>query len=184
MKFLFDFFPVLVFFIAYKFFDIYTATAAAIVASFVQVGWSWLRHRKIENAHLITLVLIVVLGGLTLYLQDEMFIKWKPTVVNWLFAAVFFGSQFVGRKPLVQRLMGHAVALPHSMWLRLNLGWTVFFVALGIANLYVVYSFDTSTWVNFKLFGMTALTFAFVLAQAFYVARFVKPQPENSGTGE
>lgn len=175
MKFLFDFFPILLFFIAYKFYDIYIATAVAIIASFVQVGGYWLKHRRVENMHLVTLALIVVLGGATLVLQDEMFIKWKPTIVNWLFAAVFFGSHFIGKKPVVERMMGHAVDLPANIWTRLSASWTIFFVVLGFINIYVVYNFDTDTWVDFKLFGMMGLTFAFVILQAVYLSRHIKP---------
>ncbi len=176
MKFLFDFFPILLFFIAYKLYGIYAATAVAIAASFVQVGTFWLKHRRFENMHLVTLALIAVLGGATLWLQDEAFIKWKPTVVNWLFGAVFLGSQFIGKKPLAERMMGSAVTLPDGIWRRLNLAWTLFFVAMGFANLYVMYNFDTDTWVNFKLFGMMGLTLAFVIGQAFYLARYIKPE--------
>jgi len=177
MKFLYDFFPILLFFIAYKLYGIYAATVAAIVASFVQVGWYWLQHRRFENMHLITLALLVVFGGLTLFLQDENFIKWKPTVINWLFAVVFLGSQFYGKKTLVERMMGASIELPASLWPRLNLAWSLFFVFLGLVNLYVMYNFDTDTWVNFKLFGMTGLTLVFVLAQGVYLARLVKAEP-------
>lgn len=175
MKFLFDFFPILLFFIAYKMADIYVATVVAIAAGAAQVGYTWVRNKKVENTHLITLALLVVMGGATLYLQDEMFIKWKPTVVNWLFAIAFLGSQFIGAKPLIQRMLGSTIELPSNVWTRLNLSWVVFFGALGFANLYVVYTFDTDTWVNFKLFGMMALTFAFILIQGFYIARYMKP---------
>ncbi len=179
MKFLFDFFPVILFFIAYKTSDIYVATVVAIVAGIAQVGYTWLKNRRIENAHIITLVLLVVMGGATLYLQDETFIKWKPTVVNWLFAVAFLGSQFIGKKPIIQRMLGTTVSLPESIWLRLNMSWVVFFAVLGAANLYVVYTFDTDTWVNFKLFGMLALTFGFVLIQGFFIARHIKPEADE-----
>ncbi len=112
MKFLYDFFPILLFFIAYKLYGIYAATVVAIAASLVQVGMFWLKHRRFENMHLITLALILVLGGLTLWLQDETFIKWKPTIVNWAFAAAFLGSRFIGEKTLVERMMGSAIELP------------------------------------------------------------------------
>ncbi len=184
MKFLFDFFPVLLFFVAYKLADIYVATAVAIAASFAQVSWHWLKHRYFEKTHIITLALIVVLGGATLYLQDEMFIKWKPTVVNWLFGFVFLGSQFIGKKTIAERMLGSAVTLPPPVWIRLNISWALFFLSLGIANLYVVYSFDTATWVNFKLFGMMGLTFAFVIAQAFYLGRYINTETDSGSNGE
>ena len=153
MKMLFDFFPVALFFAAYKLYDIYTATAVLIIASILQTGIYWLRQRRFENMHVITLVLVCVFGGMTLLLHDEMFIKWKPTVINWLFALVFIGSMWIGKQPLIRRMMGDHLSLPDTIWLRLNLLWSVFFVVMGIINLIVVYSFDTETWVNFKLFA-------------------------------
>jgi intracellular septation protein len=182
MKLLFDLFPVLLFFAAYKLYDIYVATAVAITAGLLQVGYVWLRHRRIEKTHVATAVLLVVFGGLTLALRDETFIKWKPTILDWLFAAVFLGSQFVGtRKPLVQRMMSGTVTVPEPIWERLNGLWVSFFVVMGVLNLVVVYNFDTDTWVNFKLFGMLGLTLAFVVAQAFYLARHMVPESTTDG---
>ncbi|MEN8169151.1 MAG: septation protein A [Pseudomonadota bacterium] len=137
MKFLFDFFPILLFFIAYKVYGIYPATAVAIGASFFQVAAFWLKNRRFENMHLVTLGLITVLGGATLLLQDKTFFMWKPTAVNWLFAVVFLGSQFVGKKPIIERMMAHAIEAPRQVWKRLNLSWVGFFIAMGFANLYV-----------------------------------------------
>lgn len=113
-------------------------------------------------------------------MRDETFIKWKPTILNWLFGAAFLGSQFIGKKPLVQRMLETNFSLPDGIWGRLNLIWIVFFVIMGVVNLYVAYSFDTDTWVNFKLFGMMGLTIAFVIAQAFYLARYLPEQPESN----
>jgi len=183
MKLLLDFFPIIFFFIAFKMYDIYVATAVLIIASLIQTTAHWLMHRRFEKMHVITLVLVCVFGGLTLMLQDEMFIKWKPTVINWLFAVVFIGSQFIGKKSIIQRMMGDHMVLPANIWLHLNIAWTLFFIALGIANLYVVYNFDTETWVNFKLFGLLGLTFVFVIAQSLYVARFIK-EPEQNNNGD
>ncbi len=220
MKFLADFFPVILFFIAYKMYGIYVATAAAIAASVTQVGVHWFRHHKLEKMHVITLVLLVVFGGLTIILQDRAFIMWKPSIVNWLFALVFLGSHLIGDKPLIQRMMDHAIEIPDRIWARLNRMWVLFFIASGAANLYVANRYFVvedelralsgtaelniddcpgnftdqalslcleavqreETWVNFKLFGMMGLTIAFVLLQAFYMARYVKdeePQQEN-----
>jgi len=180
MKFLYDFFPILLFFISYKFYDIYVATAVAIVASFVQVGWFWIRHRRIERMHLITLALITILGGATLLLHDATFIKWKPTVVNWAFGLVLLGSQFIGKKPIVQRMMETNIKLTTDhIWTRLNLSWVIFFIALGFINLYVAFNFDENTWVNFKLFGMFGITFLFVIAQSMYLMRYMVPESES-----
>jgi len=182
MKFLFDFFPILLFFAAYKYADIYVATAVAIAASIVQVAYNWIKHRRVETMQWITLGLIVVFGGATLYLKDEMFIKWKPTVLNWMFALAFLGSQYIGKKNLVERMLTTNISLPPDVWTRLNWSWVTFFVFLGCANLYVVYNFDTDIWVNFKLFGMMGLTIAFVLLQAVFLSRHVKPEPESTGS--
>lgn len=184
MKFLFDFFPILLFFIAFYIPEdpkqgILLATAVAIVASTVQVGIYWLKFRRVETLHIITFTLILLFGGATLILQDERFIKWKPTAVNWLFATVFLGSQFIGGKNLLRRIMESNVTLPDPVWIRLNLSWVVFFIAMGVANLYVVYNFDTATWVNFKLFGIMGLTLLFVVGQAIYMARYID-QPQDT----
>lgn len=180
MKLLYDFFPILLFFVAFKIGGIYIATGVAIAATFLQVGLFWVRHHRFERMHLVTLLIIVVFGGLTIGLRDEVFIKWKPTILNWLFAVAFLGSQILGRKPLVQRMLETNITLPSAVWPRLNLIWTAFFLALGAANLYVAYHFDTDTWVNFKLFGMMGITVAFVVAQALYVARHMADEPESN----
>ena len=174
MKILFDFFPILLFFIAYKFFGIFAATAVAIAATFVQVGYSWFRHRKVAVMQWITLLIIVIFGGLTLYLHDEQFIKWKPTVINWLFGLAFLSSQFLGKTTVIERLMGGSLSLPQPVWRRLNLSWTAFFFIQGGANLYVMSHFDRDTWVNFKLFGMLGLTLAFMVIQSFFLARHLQ----------
>ncbi len=186
MKVLFDLFPVLVFFIAFNLPDdphqgILLATAAAIIASIVQVALAWIKNRRIENMHLITLAIILVLGGATLLLQDERFIKWKPTAVNWLFALTFLGSQFIGKKNLIRRMMEANVRLPDPIWSRLNLSWASFFAAMGMANLVVAYHFKTETWVNFKLFGIMGLTLLFVLAQAVYLMRYMEQSEGAEG---
>ena len=175
-KLLFDFFPVALFFIAFKLEDdpqrgIMVATAVIIVATLFQVGYMRLRHGRIEKMHLVTLALVVVLGGLTLALGDERFIKWKTTLVNWGFALVFLGSQFIGSKPIVQRLMDSRVTLPDSAWTRLNLGWTAFFVLLGAANLFVAFRYSTDVWVDFKFYGVIGLTFAFIAGQTVWLMR-------------
>ncbi len=179
MKFLFDLFPILLFFVAYKMYDIYVATAVAIGAAFIQTALFWLKHRKFEKMHVITLGILIVFGGLTLILRDPVFIKWKPTVVNWLFGASFLGSQFIGERPLVERMMGHAIKVPGPVWRRLNGVWVLFFLAMGLINIYVAYNYSEETWVNFKLFGMMGLPLVFVFAQAFYLGRYMETDEEN-----
>ncbi len=174
MKLLFDFLPILLFFIAYKLADIYVATGVLIVATLAQVGWIWLRQHQVEKMPLFTAALVLALGGATLILHDPVFVKWKPTVVNWLFAAVFLGSRFIGRKTLLERMVGGQLELPAPVWVKLTLAWAGFFLVMGAANLYVAFTFSENTWVNFKLFGLLGLTLVFVLAQAFYMSRHLK----------
>jgi intracellular septation protein len=141
MKFLADFFPVLLFFIAYKLKGIYWATAVAIAASVVQVAYHGWRYRKVQTTHLVTFGVLIVFGGLTLLLQDRTFIMWKPSIVNWLFAAAFLGSQFIGERTLVERMMSHAIEIPPPIWVRLNQFWVLFFISMGAANFYVANGF-------------------------------------------
>lgn len=186
-KMLLDFLPVVLFFVVYKFYDnptegIVAATGAAIVASIIQVTYTRIRYGKVENMHLVTLVLIVVLGGLTIAFKDETFIKWKPSIVNWAFALAFIGAPLFTGKNLVQRMMEGAVTLPPKIWRGLNLAWIIFFIAIGLLNIYVAYNYDTDTWVNFKLFGMLGITVVFVIGQSLILTRFMENEPtEDSG---
>lgn len=178
MKLLFDFFPVILFFIAYKVYGIYVATGVIILASFAQVGWLWWRHGRVERMPLITAGLLLLFGGATLLLQDETFVKWKPTVANWLFALAFLGSRWFSGKTLIEHMMGASIELPDTVWQRLNLAWVLFFLSMGLINLYVAYTFSTDLWVDFKLFGMLGLTLVFVIGQGIYLARYFKPEAE------
>ena len=179
MKLFYDFLPILLFFVAYKFFDIYVATGVAIVSTFLQVAISWLRTRKVATMQLATLLIIVVFGGLTLYLHDEQFIKWKPTVINWLFGGTFLASQFIGPQTAIERILGANLTLPKLVWQRLNLGWVMFFLILGGANLFVMSHFNRDIWVNFKLFGMFGLTVVFIILQSIYLSRYIA-EPEKT----
>jgi intracellular septation protein len=178
MKFLFDFLPILFFFLAYKFFDIYVATAVAIASTLAQVAVIWFNTRKLAAMQLVTLAIIIIFGGLTLYLQDEKFIKWKPTIVNWIFAGTFLATQIFGQQTAIERMVGTSLSLPKQIWRRLNLGWVCFFFCLGYANLYVMNHFDSNTWVNFKLFGMFGLTIIFIILQTLFLSRYLK-EPFN-----
>lgn len=180
MKLLFDLFPVILFFIAYKLYDIYTATAVIIVATILQVAYVYTKHKRIEKIHIITLVLILVLGGLTLILHDEAFIKWKPSIVNWGFALVFLGSHYIGKKPIVERMMGQAISLPDVVWIRLSWLWVLFFIVSGVVNLYVAFHYDTDTWVNFKLFGLMGMTLVFILIQGIYISRYIEESDSDA----
>lgn len=179
MKFLFDLFPIILFFIAFKMADIYVATAVAIAATFVQVGWLKLRGKRVEPMLWASLAIIAVFGGATLALQDETFIKWKPTVLYWLFGAVLAGA-LVLRRNLIRVMLSEQVQLPDPVWSRLNWSWIGFFVFMGAINLYVAYNFSTDHWVNFKLFGGMGLMLLFVLAQAMVLSRYVERDERRS----
>ncbi len=176
MKFLFDLFPVVLFFLAFKLQGIYVATAVAIVATFAQIGWVWFRHRKVDTMLWVSLAVIVVFGGATLLLHDETFIKWKPSVLYWLFGGVLLGAQTLFGQNLIQSLMGKEISLPTAVWNKLNLSWVGFFGAMGVLNLLIAFNFDTDTWVNFKVFGGLGLTLAFVILQGIALGRFMQPE--------
>lgn len=179
MQLLFDFFPVIAFFVAYKLADIYVATAVIIVAVILQTTVQWVRHRKVSSMSLISGVLVLIFGGLTLLIHDKAFIQWKVTIVNWLFAAAFIGSMLVGERTLIERLLGESVELDRSLWRRLNAAWAVFFIVLGTVNLYVAYNFSENIWVNFKLFGVLGLTLVFALAQGLWLASKLPAEKSN-----
>ena len=173
MKFLFDLFPVILFFVAFKFFGIYPATAVAIGATFVQIGWVWYRHRKIDNMLWVSFGVIVVFGGATLLLHDETFIKWKPTVLYWLFGVVLLTAEIGFRKNLIKAMMEKQMTLPDAVWRKLLMSWAGFFTVMGALNLYVAFNYSTDAWVNFKLFGGMGLMLVFVVLQALMLAKYV-----------
>jgi intracellular septation protein len=176
VKFLFDFFPVILFFVAFKMSDIFVATGVAIAASVVQIGWVLARRRKVTGMQWVSLVIIVVFGGATLLLRDETFIKWKPTVLYWLAGVVFLGG-LAFKQNLVKAVISEGITLPEAVWTKLCVAWGVFFLFKGTLNLWVAYTFSTDTWVNFKLFGGMGLMLAFVIAQAVWLSRFIPDEP-------
>ncbi len=179
MKFLFDLFPVILFFVTFKVYGIYAATAVAIVATFVQIGWVWLRHRKVDSMLWTSLAIIVLLGGATLIFQNESFIKWKPTVLYWLFAAVLWLSLAFFQKNLIEALLAKQIVLPATVWRKLNMSWIVFFILMGGINIHVAFNYSVDTWVNFKLFGSIGLMSIFVVIQAIILNRYMQ-DPENA----
>jgi len=176
MKFLFDLLPVALFFVAIQIWDIFVATAVAIAASVAQVGWLLLRRKKIDPMLWASLAIIVVFGGLTLYLRDKTFILWKPTVLYWLFGGVLAGSTIFGRN-LVRSVLSEQMQLPEPVWRRLNWSWVGFFAFMGCANLYVAFNYSEKIWATFKLFGGLGLMLAFVVAQALLLARYAEEKP-------
>lgn len=201
MKLLFDLFPIILFFAAYQFGSanpdsaqtilsslgialsnsvkpgVFLATLVAIAATVGQLAWVWFRHRKIDTMLWVSFGLIVVFGGATLFLQDENFIKWKPTVLYWLFAlALGLGPVFFERN-IIRLMMEKQISLPDTIWQRLNLGWAGFFTFMGAANLFVAFRFSTDTWVNFKMFGTLGLMLVFIVLQSLYLSRHIEEQP-------
>ena len=205
MKFFIEFLPVILFFAAYKLYSlipspiidsinstmpftltagketdaIYFATLIAIVISGITVLIHYIKHRSFNKNQTITFVLFIIFGGATLLLRDPTFIKWKPTVINLIFALIFLGSTFIGEKTLAQRFLGGAIEAPKHIWQKLNTSWIVFFVAIAAINLYIAYNFSEEVWVNFKLFGMIGLTFAFIIIQMVILSRYISIKPEE-----
>ncbi|TFZ04897.1 septation protein A [Ramlibacter rhizophilus] len=177
MKLLLDFFPVILFFVAFKVAGIYWATAVAIVATVLQIGYLRIRQGRTEPMQWLSLGVIVLFGGATLLAHNDTFIKWKPTVLYWLMGGALLVGQLVLRKNFLRSLMGAQMSLPDEAWRMMNWSWTAFFVVMGLLNLWVAYSFDTDTWVNFKLFGGIGLMLIFVLGQALYLNRYLKAEP-------
>jgi len=200
VKILFDLFPIVLFFAAYQIGEknpesatallaalgvtldsgakpgVFLATVVAIAATVGQIAWVWLRHRKVDTMLWISLVLIVVFGGATLLLHDENFIKWKPTVLYWLFALSLGLGPILFERNLIRLMMEKQVTLPDAVWTRLNLGWAAFFTLMGIANLWVAMHYSTDTWVNFKMFGSVGLMLVFIIGQTLYLSRHIKEE--------
>ncbi len=200
MKLLFDLFPVVLFFIAYQLGDshpqlatmllhdigvnlgaqkpgVFLATVVAILATCLQIAWSWLRHRKVDGMLWLSFGLITVFGGATLLLHDENIIKWKPTVLYWLFALALGLGPVLFERNFIRMMMEKQLTLPDPIWVRLNLGWAAFFTALGATNLFVAFSYSTDTWVKFKMFGTLGLMLIFILMQGVYLSRHIKETP-------
>ena len=179
MQLLIDFFPLIVFLAAFFYGGLYVATAAIMAAMTLQIAVQWIRQRTVNKMLLISGVLVLVLGGVTLALRNPLFFQWKPTILNALFAAVFLGSRFIGAKTLTERMMGHAISLPPQIWRELNMMWVGTFAFLAVANLYVLYRFDEATWAVFKVVGTLGITFAMVILQAVWIA--VKSNDQQQG---
>jgi intracellular septation protein len=204
MKLLFDVFPVILFFVFFKFGNLYPETAEAILASFhivlgetikpaiflatlvsifattAQILWSKYRHGKVDAMLWVSFFVIVLFGGATLIFHNDTFIRWKPSVLYWLFSATLFGSNLLFKKNLIRSTLSSKMALPMRVWNLLNLSWGLFFAALGFVNLYVAYNYSIETWVNFKLFGFTALMLIFIVAQSAWLAKYVTEKKENN----
>ncbi len=169
MQLLVDYIPLVVFILAYFYQDIFFATGMLMVAMPVVLVLQWLMTKKINKIYAASTVLVLALGGATLVFRNPTFLYWKPTVLNWLIAIVFLGSQWIGDKTVVQRMLGNAAELSANQWVRLNQIWVVFFSIVGGINIYVAYNFSEAFWVKFKLFGMLGLTLIFVIIQSIWL---------------
>lgn len=203
MKFLFDLFPVILFFGVFKWAEghpasaqdlvmhylggamsagavtatqapILLSTAVAIVASLAQIAWLLLRRRKVDAMLWVSLAIIVVFGGATIYFRDDTFIKWKPTILYWAFGLALLVSQLFMKKNLIRVMMEKQVSLPEAIWPRLNLAWILFFAVMGVINIYVAFNYPLDTWVNFKMFGSMGLMFAFIIGQSLFLSKYMK----------
>lgn len=189
-----DFIPLLLFFVVYKIEPtthellghsvviggIFSATAMLIISSLVVYGFLYFKQGKLEKSQWLTLLACLVFGSLTLAFHSETFLKWKAPVVNWLFALAFLGSQFIGERPLIQRIMGHALSLPQPIWRKLNVAWIIFFIFCGAANLYVAFTYQ-DFWVDFKVFGSLGMTVLFLIGQGLFLAKHMHdPDPAAS----
>ncbi|MFZ1874476.1 MAG: septation protein A [Chania sp.] len=179
MKQFLDFLPLIVFFAFYKLYDIYVASGALIAATALALVFTWIKYRKVEKMTLITFVMVAVFGTLTLVFHNDLFIKWKVTVIYTLFALALLVSQLILKKPLIQRMLGKELTLPDKVWGNLNLAWAVFFLACGLANIYVAFWLPQDVWVNFKVFGLTALTLVFTLLSGVYIYRHMPAEQKK-----
>jgi intracellular septation protein len=180
MKFLFDLLPVILFFVAFKLYDIFTATAVAIGVTIAMIVYAKIRHGKIDKMLLINGAIISVLGGVTLLLHDKTYIMWKPTVLYWLLAAALLFSNLFFKKNFIQQMMGKMIEAPTAIWTKLNLVWVIFLIGLGFLNLYVAFNYSESAWVNFKLFGVTGMMFVFVILQTLALKKYlIEPVEDN-----
>lgn len=184
MKLLIDFFPIILFFVAFKFADIYVATGVAIVATIAQIGYLRYKTGKVEPMQWVSLGVIVLFGGATIIAHNETFIKWKPTVLYWLMGGALLVGQLLFKKNLLKSLMGAQMELPDDAWRVMNWSWTGFFAIMGVINLWVAYSFSTDAWVNFKLFGGLGLMAVFVVGQALYLGKYLKSDDEPAPAKE
>lgn len=176
MKQILDFLPLIVFFAFYKLYDIYVASGALIVATALTLVFTWIKYRKVEKMTLFTFLMVLVFGTLTLVFQNDLFIKWKVTVIYTLFAMALLISQVVLKKPLLQRMLGKELKLPDRVWSSLNIAWAVFFLACSLANIYVAFWLPQNVWVNFKVFGLTVLTLVFTLISGVYIYRHMSEE--------
>ena len=175
---IFEYIPLIIFFVVSKTVDIYWATGALIVTSALQVLYYVIKKEKIPTRHLVVFLMVAVFGGLTIFFHNDAFIKWKVTIINGLFACALLVSYYGFNKNIIKQFLGEALTLPDNIWARLNLAWACFFSCCAILNIYIAYSYPLETWVNFKVFGLTGLTFVFAISSVLFLYKYM-PQEEN-----
>ena len=174
-----EYIPLVIFFVFYKFGDIYWATGSLIVTSAIQIAYYLIKKQPVPKRNLIFFGLIAIFGGLTIFLQDETFLKWKVTIINGIFAAALIISQQVFKKNIIKQFLGEALTLPENIWNNLNLAWAVFFATCGLLNWYIAFNFSLETWVNFKVFGLTGLTFVFAIGSVISLYKYMPDEQEE-----
>ncbi|GHE90432.1 septation protein A [Thalassotalea profundi] len=177
---IFEYLPLVIFFIFYKFADIYWATGSLIVTSALQIGYYLYKKQAIPKRNLVFFALILVFGGLTIFFHDDAFLKWKVTIINALFAAVLIISQVFFKKNLIKEMMSEGLTLPDNIWARLNNAWALFFLVCAVLNIYIAYNFSLETWVNFKVFGLMGLTFVFAIGSIMAIYQYLPKEEENN----
>lgn len=184
MQLFYEILPVFLFFLAFKFYDIYVATIVGIIATIIQVIATRAMTGNWDRKQVITMAVFILFGGMTLYFHNPIFVKWKPTIVFWTFAIAILITQAFTRKPLMQRMMEgalqHSASIPSQVWRKLNILWAVFFMVMGSLNLFVAYYYSNDAWVNFKFYGISFALLAVSIAQALYLVRFMTEKEHNT----
>jgi intracellular septation protein len=175
---IFEYLPLVIFFVFYKFGDLYWATGSLIITSALQILYYVVKKQPIPKRNWVFFGLIAIFGGLTIFFHDDTFIKWKVTIINALFSIALVVSNSFFNKNLIKELMGESLPLPEKIWGKLNLAWAIFFLVCAILNIYIAYNFSLETWVNFKVFGLMGLTFVFAISTVFALYKYL-PQEEN-----
>jgi len=169
MHLLIEYVPIIIFLVAYFHSGIFFATKALMVAMPLGFSIQWLITKKINKIYLGSTILILILGGATLFFRNPIFLYWKPTALNWLIALIFYGSHWIGKKTIIERMLAHAISLTDSQWKKLSFSWIGFFLFSGAVNIYVAYNFSEEFWVKFKLFGLFGITLIFVIIQSIWI---------------
>lgn len=169
-----DFMPAIVFFAVYKIYDIYYATTALIIVTIAQVIYEYIFHKKVAKAQIFIVIFVVIFGGATLYFHNSLFIKWKVSIINWLFGLILIFSQYILKINIIEKLLAKNITLDKKDWSKLNQFWYIYFILLGFINIFIALNFSTDVWMNFKLFGIIGISFLFIVLQSLYITKYAK----------